>query len=123
MYYQFNGNPNDMHSFFEIDPWTNSSYNPAAMYDLTLTHYNSIYHSNNSFFIAATNNTWFRKSLPIAVPLSDCFSQNNLSVSPIPSWEKIRDPIDSEWKKGTHNTSIPVVPIETLAISVECSTE
>lgn len=123
MYYLFNGQQNYMHSFIEIDPWTSSSYSPDVMYDLTLTHYNSIYHSNGYYFIAAAGHSWFRKALPMAVPPSDCFNQDNLSATPISSLDKLCVTIDSGWKKGVHITSNPIVPIEVLIISTECSTE
>lgn len=123
MYYLFNGQQNYMHSFIEIDPWTSSSYSPDVMYDLTPTHYNSIYHSNGSYFIAAAGHSWFRKALPMAVPPSDCFNQDNLSATPISSLDKLCVTIESEWKKGVHSMSDPIVPIEVLIISTECSTE
>lgn len=122
MYYLFTGNQYDMHTFIEIDPWTNSSYNPAAMYDLTLTRYNSIYHSNDSYFIAAAGYSWFRKALPMAVPPNDCFNQDHLYVNPIPDTNQVLNPIVSEDKKGTPFSTMPTVPIEMVFITKDCST-
>lgn len=123
MYYMFSGNQYDMHSFFEINPWTNSSYYPSAMYDITPTHYSSIYHSNDSYFIAASGNKWFRKALPMAVPTNNCFNQDNLSATPISNLTKTTYEIDSDKIIGTPFLSIPSVPIEMVFITTECSTD
>ncbi len=121
MYYLFNGQQNYMHSFIEIDPWTYSSYSPGVMYDLTPTHYNSIYHSNGSYFIAATNSTWFRKALPMAGALSNCFKQDILYASPISDIDKETIGIIYRKEEGLHGLDTPLLTIEIMNISIECS--
>ena len=122
MYYLFNGNQYDMHSFFEIDPWTSFSYQSNAMYDITPTHYNSIYHSNGSYFIAASGNKWFRKNLPIAEPPNDCFNQDNLYAYPVSTKVGHEDNIEFIIKECQPFATAQQVPIETVSITTECST-
>ena len=81
--YRFHNWNYDFASFFEMNPWANTTEMVWAIYDLNQRFYTSIDHANGPYYVAVSDNVWFFKALPNNVQNPICYSTFSLGLDPI----------------------------------------